>query len=98
MSWKAPMIGKVAIIVALPLVVFWGGVWQMSEMSNRQYVLDRLGDSDLPSYEKLHSTSGLAMTSRQSRASLLDARYAWSANMALVRPFRSTSASRTAVS
>jgi hypothetical protein len=46
------MISKIFIILALPLVVFLSGVRLMSEMSNREYVINRLIDSNLPSGEK----------------------------------------------
>jgi hypothetical protein len=46
------MINKVLTVLALPLVVFLGGAWLMSEMSNRDYVLELLNKSNLPSCEK----------------------------------------------
>lgn len=46
------MINKIVIILALPFVVFWGGAWIMAELSNRDYVINRLNESNLSPCEK----------------------------------------------
>ncbi len=49
---KELMTDKVITILALPLAVFLGGAWLMSEISKWDYVVDRLNESNLPDWEK----------------------------------------------
>lgn len=43
---------KITTVLFLPLVVFLGGAWLMSEMGGRTYILNRLAVSSLPACEK----------------------------------------------
>jgi len=43
---------KLIAVLALPVVVFFGGAWVMSEMSNRENVRDRLHDAAAPEDQK----------------------------------------------
>lgn len=49
----ASIMSKVVPILALPVIAFSGGLWLMSQMSDREYVLQRLNESTLSSSEKI---------------------------------------------
>lgn len=46
------MMSKIITVLFLPLVVFLGGAWLMSEMGGRTYILNRLAVSSLPACDK----------------------------------------------